>query len=129
MSGVQFLIMAIVAAIVTLPIVTLIPRARQSSVFDRVLWGATWLLAFLGAWYAVDNYVGSARLGTLAFEEFAQAAGGALVSGALVGALSLNVLLWLMDRFLTVEADETGESAAEENAVEEENDRVNPESQ
>jgi hypothetical protein len=128
MSGVQFLIMAIVAAIVTLPIVILIPRARQSVAFDRVLWGATWLLAFLGAWYAVDNYVVGARLGTLVFEEFMQAAGGALVSGALVGALSLNVLLWLMDRFTVFESDETGEIIAEENPVEENNDGANPES-
>jgi hypothetical protein len=128
MSGVQFFIMAIVAAIVTLPIVILIPRARQSAAFDRVLWGATWLLAFLGAWYAVDNYVSGARLGTLVFEEFVQAAGGALVSGALVGALSLNVLLWLMDRFAGLAADEVGEDVVEEDQGEEKYDGASSDS-
>ena len=128
MSGVQFLIVAIVAAIVTLPIVKLIPRARQSPMFDRVLWGATWLLAFLGAWYAVDNYVSGVPLATLALDEFARAASSAIIVGALVGALSLNVLLWLMDRFAVIESDEIGETVAEENPVEENNDGVNPES-
>jgi hypothetical protein len=122
------LIVTIVAAIVTLPIVKLIPRARQSSVFDRVLWGATWLLAFLGAWYAVDNYVSGAQLAALALDEFARAASSAIIVGALVGALSLNVLLWLMDRFTVFESDEAGETVAEENPVEENNDGVNPES-
>ena len=128
MSGVQFVIMAIVAAIVTLPIVTLIPRARQSSAFDRVLWGATWLLAFLGAWYAVDNYVGGAQLAARALDEFARAAGSAIIVGALVGALSLNVLLWLMDRFTGLEADEVGENVAEEDQGEEKHDGANSES-
>ena len=129
MSGVQFVIMAVVAAIVTLPIVRFVPRARQSSAFDRVLWGATWLLAFLGAWYAVDNYIGGAPLATLALEDFAQAAGGVIILGAIAGALSLNALLWLMDRFTVFEPDETGETAPEESSVEEGHDGAKPESQ
>ena len=128
MSGVQFLIMALVAAIVTLPTVRFIPRARQSPTFDRVLWGATWLLAFLGAWYVVGNLQSDSPLSTLKLEDFAQVAGGAIVVGAVAGALSLNALLWLMDRFIALEADETSESAAEENVVGEENDRAKPES-
>jgi hypothetical protein len=127
MSGVQFVLMAVVAAIVTLPIVRFVPRVRQSPVFDRVLWGATWLLAFLGAWYTADNY-GGAPLATLALNDFAPVAGGAITLGAIAGALSLNVLLWLMDRFTVFEPEETGETTPEENSVEEDNDRVNPES-
>ena len=129
MSGVQFLIVAIVAAIVTLPSVRFIPRVRQSPMFDRVLWGATWLLAFLGAWYAVDNYVGGAPLATLALDEFARAAGSAIIVGALAGALSLNVLLWLMDRFTGFEADEVGEHEAGEDQDEEKDDGASPEPQ
>jgi len=129
MSGVQFFIIAVVAVLVTLPTVTFIPRARQSPAFDRVLWGATWLLAFLGAWYAVDNFANGARLATLEPGEFVQTAGGAVILGAMAGALSLNVLLWLMDRFTVFESDEAGENVAEENQAEEENDGVNPESQ
>ncbi len=128
MSGVQFLSVAIVAAIVTLPAVKFIPRARQSPAFDRVLWGATWLLAFLGAWYAVDNYAGGAQLAALALEEFARAAGAAIVAGAAVGALSLNILLWLMDRFMAAGPDEA-EGALEQNEVEEENVGTNSEAQ
>jgi len=129
MSGVQFLIIAVVAAIVTVPTVKFIPRARQSPLFDRVLWGATWLLAFLGAWYAIDNYVSGAPLATLALDAFARTAGSARILGALAGALSLNVLLWLMDRFLAVEPEEISESDLQEKTVEEENDGANPESQ
>jgi hypothetical protein len=129
MSGVQFAIMAIVAAIVTVPTVKFIPRARQSPVFDRVLWGATWLLAFLGAWYAVDKYAGGAPLATLPLEEFARVAGGAIVVGAVVGAIMLNALLWLMDRFMAVEPDEIGEGEPEEEIIEKENDGTNSESQ
>jgi len=129
MSGIQFLIVAVVAAIVTLPIVKFMPRARQSPAFDRVLWGATWLLAFLGAWYAADNFANGARLATLELGEFAQTAGGAIIIGAAVGAFALNALLWLMDRFLAAEVDETSEGAVEETAIEEEHDGANPESQ
>lgn len=128
MSGVQFLIMAVVAAIVTLPAVKFIPRARQSFVFDRVLWGATWLLAFIGAWYAVDNYVSGAPLATLALDEFARAAGGAIILGAAAGALSLNILLWLMDRLIAIELDEF-EGALEQDEVEEENDEADSKSE
>jgi len=129
MSGIQFLIVAVVAAIVTLPIVKFIPRARQSLAFDRVLWGATWLLAFLGAWYAVGNLTSDAPLSALKLEDFARVAGGAIIIGAVVGAFALNALLWLMDRFLAGEVDETSGGVVEETAVEEENDRANPESQ
>lgn len=129
MTGVQFLIIAIAAAIVTVPIVKFTPRARQSPMFDRVLWGATWLLAFLGAWYAADNYVGGAPLTTLPLEEFARVAGGAIIVGAVVGAVMLNALLWLMDRFFAVEPDEIGEGEPEEKIVGQENDGANSESQ
>jgi hypothetical protein len=128
MSGVQFLIIAVAAAIVTLPIVTLIPRARQSPTFDRVLWGATWLLAFLGAWYAVGNLNTDSPLSTLKLEDFVRAAGGAIIIGTVVGALSLNALLWLMDRFTAFEAEQPDADMSAPNKVEDDDERTHPES-
>jgi hypothetical protein len=98
----QVLLLALFATVVTVPSVLLIPRARQSPLFDRVLWGATWVLAFLSAWAAP---------GYLAMDWYLAAA-----IGAAIGALSLNVLLWLMDRLpqsevgdATVAEEESGE--------------------
>jgi hypothetical protein len=88
--------MAIEAIVVTIPAVLLIPRDRQSPLFDRVLWIATWLLAFLGAWSApsfitLDDSLNNFLIADVSFIT--------TMIGALVGALSINVLLWLMDRF------------------------------
>lgn len=107
MSQIQFLILALVALIVTVPTIKFIPRVRQSLVFDRVLWGATWLLAFLCAWYAVGQLKNNAPLASLELDTFAQVAGASIVIGALVGALSLNVVLWLIDRLNPPDIEET----------------------
>ena len=96
MTITQFLIMAIVAGVATIPSVLLIPRARQSPSFDRVLWFATYALAFLGAWLVpsylpTDWPLNSWVIGDLVLVPAA--------IGAVAGALSINGLLWLMDRF------------------------------
>ena len=107
MSEIQFLVLALVAVIVTVPTIKLIPRARQSPLFDRVLWGATWLLAFLCAWYVVGNLKSDAPLASLEWGAFAQVAGSSIAIGALGGALSLNLALWLIDRLNPPSVEET----------------------
>jgi hypothetical protein len=96
-SVTQFLIFAIIAAAVTVPSVILIPRARKSPLFDIVLWGATWLLAFLGEASAPTYFPSDSPL----FSQWLvdQTPIIPTLIGALVGALSINVVLWLMDRF------------------------------
>lgn len=108
MSAEQFLLLALIALMVTVPIVKLIPRARQSRWFDRVLWGATWLLAFVCAWYAVDQIKTDVPLATMSWDAFARTAGASIAIGALGGALALNLVLWLMDRTLPLTVEEIG---------------------
>lgn len=98
MSETQLVVLALVALLVTVPTVRFTPRARQSRWFDRVLWVATWSLAFIGAWYAVGQLEVATPLATLSWDAFARAAGVPIVLGALSGALVLNLALWLMDR-------------------------------
>ncbi|MCX7839992.1 MAG: hypothetical protein N2559_11140 [Anaerolineae bacterium] len=105
MSAEQFVLLALVALAVTVPIVKLIPRARQSRWFDRVLWIATWLLAFVGAWYAVGQLKTTAPLATMSWDAFARTAGASIALGALGGALALNLVLWLMDRVIPLTAE------------------------
>ncbi|MCI0476383.1 MAG: hypothetical protein L0Y55_09055 [Anaerolineales bacterium] len=120
MSQIQFLILALVALIVTVPTIKFIPRARQSPVFDRVLWGATWLLAFLCAWYAVGQLKSDAPLASLELDAFAQVAGASIILGALGGALSLNVVLWLIDRVNPLSAEEAPDAQDSSDRVEDE---------
>ena len=96
MTTTQFWVMAIEAILVTVPSVLLIPRARQSPLFDRVLWIATWLLAFLGAWNAPTYFAADSSLHDYVILDVAIIP---TMVGALVGALSINALLWLVDRF------------------------------
>lgn len=95
-SASQFIITAVIAMIVTAPSILLIPRARKSPAFDRVLWAATWALAFLGEWSAPSYLGNAAALNQWVIEQLPLLP---VVIGAIVGALSLNLLLWLMDRF------------------------------
>lgn len=109
MSIAQLVVTAVIAIVVTLPAVLLIPRARQSTVFDRVLWVGTWFLAFLGAWYVLGN-VSLPGLGSVVIGEVTVIP--ALI-GAAVGALLLNGLLWSMDFFShsQIEQDTTSEES------------------
>ena len=96
MSLTQFGVMAVVAVLVTIPTILLVPRARTSPAFNRLLWGATALVAFLIAWIAVAMARDS---GSLASVMVADTPVLPVVIGALVGALALNLPLWLLDRF------------------------------
>jgi len=92
---VQALLLAILALIITLPAVLLIPRARQSPIFDRVLWIATWVLALIGA-LVTPTYLHGNPFDTWVVAELPVLS---TVLGAVAGALSINGVLWLLDRF------------------------------
>ena len=116
------MILALVSAAVTIPAVLLIPRARQSPVFDRVLWIATWVLAFLGANGAPSYFEPGSSLNKFVIGDLAIVPG---VTGAIVGALSINGLLWLMDRFggTSIEQDATEKELKQ---TEEQNGGIDP---
>ena len=100
------------AGLVTPPCVLFIPRARQSPAFDRVLWVATWLLALFGA-LAVPNYIGTqAALNSVVV---AQVPLIPTLLDAIAGGLSVNLLLWVLDRFDRPAIEETpsGEESTE----------------
>ena len=103
MSLVQILVLIVLTGLVTPPCVLFIPRARQSPAFDRVLWVATWLLALFGA-LAAPNYIG-----TEAALKSVVVANVPLIPtllGAIAGGLSVNLLLWVLDRFDRPSIDE-----------------------
>ncbi len=107
MSFTQFLIFAAGSAVLTVPAVLLIPRARQSPVFDRVLWGATWLLGFLSAW-AAPNFFQADELNTIVIGDVNLIP--AVISAA-AGVLSINVVLWALDRLSPPEFNAMDESS------------------
>lgn len=112
MSWLQFAVMALVSALFAIPAVLLIPRARTSPLFDRLLWVATWLLAFLSAWLAI-GYSGNGSLEPVSSpDDIGQLPMLPIAVGAAAGALLLNVLLWLLDRLAPPEVEE--EAAMEE---------------
>ncbi len=99
MSFNQFAVIAVIALAVTIPAVSLIPRARQSTAFDRMLWVGTFVIAFLGSWAAL-GYIGpDSSLAALNNVVFADTRILTVLAGALASALFLNLLLWVMDRF------------------------------
>lgn len=114
MSEAQFLVLALIALIVTAITIKLIPRARQSPWFDRVLWLATWLLAFVGAWYAVGQLQTAVPFAAMSWDAFAQTAGVSIAIGTVGGALALNVALWLIDRLMPLVVDEMPEMAEDD---------------
>ena len=91
----QFFVSALISVLVTLPAVLLIPRARQSPTFDRVLWAGTVAFAFLTAWFVLGNL--AANLPALNGLVIGEVAVIPALLGAAVGAFALNGLLWLMD--------------------------------
>ena len=95
MTLTQIFILVLVSAGATFPSVLLVPRARQSHSFDRILWGATFLLACIGAWGAPGFVPANLPLSNLIIADLSIAQ---VLVGALTGALSLNVLLWILDR-------------------------------
>ena len=110
---VQILLLALVSAMVTAPAVLFIPRARQSPAVDRVLWAATWVLALIGALVTPTFLVGN----SIDTWVVAQLPVLSTLLGAVTGALTLNALLWLLDRF-DRPLDETEFGQAPENSNE-----------
>jgi hypothetical protein len=108
MSLVQILVLIVLAGLVTPPCVLFIPRACQSLAFDRVLWVATWLLALFGA-LAVPNYIGTEA--TLKSVIVAEVPLIPTLLGAIAGSLSVNLLLWVLDRFDQPSIEETAPEA------------------
>ena len=115
----------VLATVVTIPAVLFIPRQRQSPLFDRVLWGATWALAIIGA-YALPDFIGSdSPLNSIMLAQMRVVSMGL---GAIIGALSINVLLWSIDRFSSPSAEEDplANSDAVENSPSESDDSNSP---
>ena len=99
MTFTQFMIMAVLALLVTPVAVLFIPRARRSVIFDRLLWGATLLVAFLGAWLAL-GYANADTTGSgLSSFRIADVPVIASLIGAVAGALILNLPLVVLDLF------------------------------
>lgn len=92
----QFLVMGVIAVLVTVPVVLLIPRARASTTFDRLLWVATAFVGFLIAWVAVGMGRNSANPGGFVIGDTPILPA---FIGALAGALAVNLPLSLLDRF------------------------------
>ncbi len=101
----------LLAGIATVPAVLFVPRARQSPIFDRILWVGTWLLASVGAFALPRNLGPDSPLNA---PLILQAPVLANFLGALLGAFALNLVLWLMDRMNPVEpADDDPEPPAQ----------------
>jgi hypothetical protein len=92
----QWLVLAAISALVTFLAIRFIPRDRQSPLFDWVLLGGTWLLAFFGALSAPNYIPANSPLNDYVIAGIRWIP---LLIGAAVGALSINILLWLIDRF------------------------------
>ena len=116
MSFNQFAVIAVIALAVTIPIVRMIPRARQSPAFDRLLWASTFVIAFLGSWAALGYVSSDSNLAALNNVVVADTPIMAVLAGALAGALFLNVILWIMDRFSQPALDDgdMGDEGADE---------------
>jgi hypothetical protein len=106
----QFIVSAVISVLVSIPAVLLIPRARQSPTFDRVLWVGTAAFAFLAAWFVLGNL--SANLSALNGLVIGQVAVIPAFLGAAVGAFALNGLLWLMDHSRQSEVEDDPEVEA-----------------
>ncbi len=114
----QILVLLVSAAVVTPAAVLSIPHARHSPAFARLLWAATFVMAFLGA------SLGPRYLGALAPE--AAVEGVPLLPpliGAAFGALALHLILGLLDRFeppvedQSFEEEETEDETIPEDAL------------
>ncbi len=100
-------ILVVIAAVITVPSVLLIPHARQSPAFSRILWGSTFVIAFLGGWlglgYADSAWATAVNLNIGDTPVFP------LIVGEVGAAVVLNLLLFLLDRFDQPVTEEGGE--------------------
>jgi hypothetical protein len=115
----QFAVIAVIALAVTIPTVILIPRARQSVAFDRLLWVGTFVIAFLGSWAAL-GYIGpDSSLAALNSVVFADTRILTVLVGALASALFLNMILWVMDRFSlpSIDDEDLGDDGVDDYSI------------
>ncbi len=105
MTFTRLFLMLVLSVFVAIPVVWLIPHARKSPFFDRLLWVATVLLAFLGAWFAL-GYVENGALAFISGFVIGDLPLIPVLLGAALGALILNLSLWLIDLFSPVPEDE-----------------------
>ena len=98
MTLTRFLLLLVMSILVTVPVIWFIPRARQSPFFDRLLWLATAVVAFLSAWLALGFASGITFDSWSTFAIADVTIAPALV-GAAAGALLLNLSLWVIDLF------------------------------
>jgi hypothetical protein len=102
--------MLVIALLVTPLAVSYIPRARQSLLFDRMLWVATPVLGFLGAWFALGYLSQFQQLAFLNDFDIGDVPVMTALIGAVVGEFGLNLSLWVLDRFARpAVAEETSE--------------------
>lgn len=119
MSFNQSAVIAVIALAVTIPTVSLIPRARQSAAFDRLLWVGTFVIAFLGSWAAL-GYIGpESSLAALNSVVFADTRILTVLVGALASALFLNMILWIMDRFSqpSIDDEDLGDDGVDDYSI------------
>ena len=89
----QLVGMFALAALLTPPFILFIPHARQSIVFDRLLVISTFVIALLGEWLALSQWVEGYpdfRVGDVALTP--------MLAGAIGGIVILNLVLALLDR-------------------------------
>jgi hypothetical protein len=105
-SSTNALLMIISDVVISVPILFLVPRSRQSQAFDRLLWSATFILGCVGAWLALEwagiDIAGRSAAGLVP-----------IILGTLGGALGLNLLLWAMDRIAPPEIEVVQDDEAE----------------
>lgn len=93
------LVIMLGAALISTGVVVLgIPRARNSSLFNRILWVATALVSFLGAWLALPFGETVPAFQSLNMLRVSDVPVVPVALGAFAGALVVNAPLWLMDR-------------------------------
>lgn len=96
LSATHLVLMVLAALVVTPPLVLLIPHARQSPTFDRMLWAGTLLTAFLGTWLGIANWSNTWPEPSINSVPILP-----IFAGALGGAFLINALLWILDRLET----------------------------
>ncbi len=97
MNLLQLVILFVVALVITVPVMLLFRHARQSPVFDRILWVATWGIAFVGGWLGIGYLGGNPNLGALSNLIVGELPIVPVVLGAVGGVLVLHLILWVMD--------------------------------
>ncbi len=99
----------LVAALVLAPVaVKFIPHLRHSPAFDKLLLFSSALLAFLGAWLALGLARANGESGAQSAFKIAEVPVLPVLLGAIVGAVLLGALLFMLDLF-TPTSDELDE--------------------